>query len=246
MAEATVFICGGPRNGKPLARTFGAAALDYGYAVEVSDAASHTRTLVSSGDADSGLRIEIVDAETGRACLTGEIGEIWVSGESIGSGYWNKQALTERDLRALLGGDASFFRTGDAGFIHDGDLYVVGRLQDKLVLEDGRVLYPQDVEADVDASHPALRRNGAAAFMVDDAIVVVAEVERQALGKIDTDDVISTIRQLVCDAHSIEILYVALLKPGAIPRTSSGKTQHYFCRELYLSSTFEPIASSSS
>jgi len=246
MAEATVFVCGGPRKGKPLSHTFGGIVLDHGYAVEDSDAVSHKRTLVSSGSVDTSLRVEIVHPDAGTICQTGEIGEIWVSGGSIGKGYWNNEELTDRDLRAKIDGAGSFFRTGDAGFIHDGDLYVVGRLKDKLELEDGRILYPQDVEASVEASDPVLRRNGVAVIAVDGNVIVLAEVERQAIGKVDTAVVIDTIRHSVRIEHDLDITDVTLLKPGAIPRTSSGKMQRYLCRELYRFSTFEPIGSSKS
>jgi len=246
MAEATVFVCGGPRIDKPLACTFDADALDHGHAVEASNATTRACHLVSSGSVEGGLQVKIVDPETSTVFPPGEIGEIWVSGDSNGKEYWNKAELTHRDLRAQLAGDASFFRTGDAGFIYDGDLYVVGRLNDRINTLDGRTLYPQDIEATVETANPTLRRNGSAVFTVDGSTIVLAEVERQAIGKVDTAVVIDTIRHSVRNEHDLDIADVLLLKPGAIPRTSSGKIQRYLCRELYRFSTFEPIGSSKS
>ena len=230
MAEATVFACGGPRGDLPLARSFDVDALELGRAVETAAG----RQLVPVSIGDGALRIEIVDIDTGTPLVDGHIGEIWLAGDSVAGGYWNDTKATERDLRQHIGADGPLFRTGDLGFVQSGELFVIGRISDLIVIGD-RTLSPRDIEATAEASEPSLRVDGAAAFMVDDGIVVLCEVERQSLGKIDTAAVIEAIRAGIAREHRVEPTSVVLLKPGAIPKTSSGKTQRFACRELFVS-----------
>ncbi|MEW6737025.1 MAG: beta-ketoacyl synthase N-terminal-like domain-containing protein, partial [Acidobacteriota bacterium] len=128
-------------------------------------------------------KIVIVDPETLSGCEPDLIGEIWVSGPSVAQGYWNRPEDTASTFHAYLAetGEGPFLRTGDLGFLRDGELFVTGRLKD-LIIIDGRNHYPQDIELTVEKSHPALRPACSAAFSVDidgqERLFVVVEVER--------------------------------------------------------------------
>ena len=242
MAEATVFVCGGPRGDQPLWRSFDADALELGHAVEPSGEGSRVRHIVPMSDGEGALRVEIVDVSTGTPLSAGNIGEIWVQGGSVAREYWNNETATEHYLRAHLGGNGPFFRTGDLGFVLSGELSVVGRIADQILI-GSRSLSARDIEAAAEASDLSLRPNGAAAFVVDTGkVVVLCEVDRQSLGKIDTAAVIDAIRSRVAWEHQVNLWSVVLLKPGAIPKTSSGKTQRFACRDLFVNGGLEPVA----
>ena len=124
--------------------------------------------MVSCGLALGGQRVEIVDPETLIPCPPDRPGEIWVSGPSVAQGYWQaarRYGSTRFGARPPAG-DGPFMRTGDLGFLHDGELYITGRIKDLIILR-GRNLYPQDIEQTAEASHPALRNGCGAAFAVE-------------------------------------------------------------------------------
>ena len=160
--------------------------------------------------------------------------------------------------RLTESGDGPFLRTGDLGFLHDGELFVTGRLKDLIIIR-GRNYYPQDIEHTVEKSHPALRAGGCAAFSVqleaEMRLVVMAEVdprpipdrsdgelkvggERAQVPEQQDRSVTSIIRQAVSDAHDVLVFKVVLLKRGNIPKTSSGKIQRHLCMARYLSGEF--------
>ena len=147
-----------------------------------SPAERSARTLVGCGRSEVGTRIAIVDPETRTECGAGRVGEIWVAGASVAQGYWGRTRETEETFAAHLGdtGEGPFLRTGDLGFIRDGALFVTGRLKDMIIVR-GLNHYPQDIEATVERSHPALRAGCGAAFPVDvngeERLVVVQELE---------------------------------------------------------------------
>ncbi len=117
----------------------------------------------------------------------GRVGEIWVAGPSVAPGYWDRPEESRRIMGASLPGhdERAFLRSGDLGFLRDGELFVTGRIKD-LIIVRGRNVYPQDVEWTVERSHPALRTGGAAAFAVEVAgeerLAIVLETERAGSG----------------------------------------------------------------
>jgi acyl-CoA synthetase (AMP-forming)/AMP-acid ligase II len=132
-----------------------------------------------------------------------------------------------------------FLRTGDLGFVQDGELYVTGRLKDLIVIH-GRNHYPQDIESTVQAVHPGLRPEAGAAFEIEKGgqprLVVVQEVERRCR-QLDPAKVVGDIRQAVAEQHELQVHDVQLLEPGSLPRTSSGKIQRHACRQGYEQQT---------
>ena len=182
---------------------------------------------------------------------SGQVGEIWVSGPHIARGYWNHAEETERTFQAFLPdtGEGPFLRTGDLGFTHDGELFVSGRLRDLIIIE-GRNHYPQDLEETAECSHPAIRSGCCAAFSIDvestERLVIVAELDRAHrsgerarvaepnIADIGRDAITRAVRRAVSERHDLETHSVCLVKPGSIPKTSSGKLRRFACRTAFL------------
>ena len=247
LAESTLLVTAGARLSPPVIRSWLADALASGRAREASPDAdpASVRVLVGCGQSSSDQRITIVDPETLGERGAREIGEIWVSSPSVAHGYWNQPEETERAFRARLpgGDDTDFLRTGDLGFLDEGELFVTGRLKD-LIIIDGRNHYPQDVEQTAEAADPGIRPGSCAAFAIDagteDRLIIVAETQR-ASDPGGADGVSLAIRRAVADVHGVEVHAVRLLKPGGVPRTSSGKLRRLACRDAYLTGTLDAV-----
>jgi amino acid adenylation domain-containing protein len=236
LAEATLMVAAG----RETTLDVDATALEAGEIAE-RDGSSKPRRLVGSGRVADGHRVVISDPATLAELPGNRVGEIWVEGPSVASGYWNAEA--ETTFQANLGSsEGSILRTGDLGFIAGGSLYVVGRLKDLVVIR-GRNVHPQDVEATVAASHGSLRPDGGAAFSVEvegeERLVVVHELERRGSAG---DEVLTAIRQAVALEHGIELHAIALIRPMTLPRTSSGKPRRGETRRAFLEGTLEPVA----
>lgn len=200
------------------------------------------REVVSCGPSGAGERVLIVDPKTRRRCSEGIEGEIWVAGPHVAQGYWKRPAETLKTFKACLSDtrDGPFLRTGDLGFLIDGELYVTGRLKELIILH-GKNHYPQDIEATVATSHPLLRRDCGAAFSVEvtgrEELVVLQEVKRQTpLEK--SFEIKCAIRQALAEDRAIKPYSVVLLKPNTIPKTSSGKIMRTACRADFLRNSF--------
>ena len=196
--------------------------------------------LVGSGEPNQGIAISIVDPNTGLRCPGGRVGEIHVSGPNVTSGYWNNAAET-RAVFAVKG-DASYLRTGDLGFIHDGQLFVTGRLKDMMVVR-GRNVYPEDVEWAVEGCHNALRRGGVAAFELTGKLVVVQEMHK-GLGVKAAEDIVGAIRHAVAEATGILVGIVVVVSSHEVPKTSSGKVRRSACREAYVDGELDIVVES--
>ncbi len=203
--------------------------------------------LVGSGKVLPNTQVEIVHPETLTRCPVDEIGEIWVSSPSVAQGYWQRRDATKQTFQAYLAdtGEGPFLRTGDLGFIKNGELFVTGRLKDLIIIR-GQNYYPQDIEGTVEKSHPALRANCSAAFSVEiegeEQLVIAAELERGANKNLDIDEVFRNIRSSVAEHHELPVYGVVLLKTGSIPKTSSGKIQRHACRAGFLEGSLDSIA----
>jgi acyl-CoA synthetase (AMP-forming)/AMP-acid ligase II len=194
------------------------------------------RRLVASGVAMLHRRIEIVDPVSCRRLPEGEVGEIWVSGPDVASGYWNRADESERTFKARLadGDKDRFLRTRDLGAIYGGHLFVTGRLKDLIIIA-GRNHYPQDIEATVEEADPAIRRGCCVAFGTEreglEALVVVAEVRADACDRgIDLEKLGSVVRSAVAHDHQIAVGDIGLVLPNSVPKTSSGKLRRAACR----------------
>ncbi|MGF1495533.1 MAG: alpha/beta fold hydrolase [Elainellaceae cyanobacterium] len=246
MAEATLFVTGGDRTLPPTQLTLDAAALEQNQIAIADPSDAHARTLVSCGASHPSQQVAIVNPETLRRCGENEVGEIWITGESVTQGYWNRSRLTQENFRACLadGGDEEFLRSGDLGFLRDGELFVTGRLKDLIIIR-GLNHYPQDVELTVEQCHPALRLGNGAAVSVEvdgeERLVIAHEIKRSALRRLQVAEVVNAIRQAVGEHHTLQPYAILLLKTGSIPKTSSGKIQRHACRERFLAGTLEVV-----
>ncbi|MGL5795069.1 MAG: AMP-binding protein, partial [Waterburya sp.] len=283
MAEATLLVSGGDRTGRLgdnetgrlggneigyKTKAVDRLALAENRIVEVSREEAESQVLVGCGKSIPGQEVVIVNPKSLTLCENNCVGEIWVHGDSVAKGYWNRQEETEKTFQACFSQESPrrlvspspslpvshnhtfiqqppFLRTGDLGFLDDlGELFVTGRLKDLIVIR-GRNLYPQDVELTAEKSHDALRLGSNAAFSVEigneERLVVVQELEFRA--KPNLESVIKTIRQAVTEVHEIEVYGVVLIKPGSIAKTSSGKIQRRETRNQFLAGTLNIVAS---
>ena len=240
MAEATLIISGGQVEAEPNLIHLDKDALERGWARELPSDHPRAHPLVCCGREGSGQRIRIVDPATRALCEAGRVGEIWVSGGSICQGYLNQPELSEEVYRArLLPDDGySYARSGDLGYLHhNGDLFITGRLKDTLIIR-GRNHYPQDIEYLVEQCHPALATAGGAAFSIEIAgeerVVVAHEVTRAQALRYDMAEIVNAVRQALAESSELALHGFVLLKPGRVPKTSSGKIQRRAAREAYL------------
>ena len=245
LAEATLLVTGGPVGSGMRAVRVDPDALAADQFVLASEGG---RMLASSGGLLAGMEVRIADGDSLELLPDGEIGEIFVAGDSVAAGYWNNAEATEQSFGLhIKGAGGSFMRTGDLGFLLDGQLWVTGRRKD-LIIIDGSNHYPQDIEDTVASSHPAVRANGCAAFQYEDGrLGLVVEVDgryRVTADSVPPDDdgravdsieLTRIIRQSVSAAHNLRIEQVHLVRPRTIPLTSSGKIQRNTCRTLSVS-----------
>lgn len=263
LAEATLLVSGGSLRDE-MFRTIQVPAFEQNRVVEACAQDQNVRTLVGSGHALHDTKIVIAHPESLTTCAPDEVGEIWVSGPSVTQGYWNRAEDTERACRAYLKdtGEGPFLRTGDLGFMKDGELFVTGRLKD-LIIISGRKLYPQDIELTVEQCHPALRPACCAAFSVDgtgeERLIIAVEVDpryqpaarkptdgearSQSNGRLplDVEAVVRAIRRAVAEEHDVRVHTVVLLRAGRVPKTTSGKVQRHACQASFLKRTLERL-----
>ncbi len=248
LAEATLFVTGGAPEEPFRVYAVDPAALEE-HRVAPPAARGAERDLVSCGRsaADPEQRLEIVDPETGAPCPPDRIGEVWIAGPGVAAGYWNRPEETAGSFGARLAPPADagdrFLRTGDLGFLADGELFVTGRLKDLIILR-GRNLYPQDVELTAERSHPALRPGCGAAFGVEregeERLVVVQEVE--GVDAAELAAAAEAIRRAVAEEHEAALDDVVLVRRNTVPKTSSGKIQRRACRAAYLAGALSSLA----
>lgn len=241
MAETTLFISGGTKTKAPVMKYLDAEALAENRIVFGGE---KSKAVVSCGWGWLGDEIVIVEPESLTRRSEGEVGEIWVSGAGVGKGYWHQPEETEQTFNAFVADQGPFLRTGDLGFLQDGELFITGRIKDVMILW-GKYSYPQDIELTVERCHPALRSGCGAAFSVeaedDERLIIVQEVERNFLRNLNLEEVVGAIRQAVAEEHIVEVYAISLLKTGSIAKTTSGKIQRRLCRSQFLEGTLNSV-----
>lgn len=233
LAEATLFVSGGKASAPIVVDAFSADALEDGRAVPAVDGRSHD--LVGVGNVWHDQDIAIVDPETGADLGTDRVGEIWLSGPSMAEAYLH-DATPGPFGASIPGREGSWLRTGDLGFVSDGELFITGRLKDVIIIA-GRNHAAEDVEHAADSSHPGVRPGRAAAFAQTvegrEVATVVAELDRSMGDGADLAPVADAVRSNVVAHHDLALHAVVLVPTDAIPKTSSGKIQRSACRDLY-------------
>lgn len=240
LAEATLYVATHEPGSAPTVTTFDSEKLTAGMAKRTTAGTA----LVSYGTPASPA-VRIVDPDTRHEAPASTIGEIWVHGDNVCAGYWNKQQETEHTFGGVIEGPTGdaprdrWLRTGDLGFIDEGELFIMGRIKDLLIVR-GRNHYPDDIEATVSA----VSGGRVAAISVEDGtteqLVAIVEVKTPAGSPADTansadrldrvkDDITSAISQV----HGLSAADLVLVSRGAIPITTSGKVRRQACAEQY-------------
>jgi acyl-CoA synthetase (AMP-forming)/AMP-acid ligase II/alkylation response protein AidB-like acyl-CoA dehydrogenase len=249
LAEATLMVsCCSPSR-DPKISYFVAEALINNKVVDALPGDTLVRSMTSCGPLVPETKVVIVNPDTLKQCTPDEVGEIWVSSVSVAQGYWQRKTATQETFQAYVAdtGEGPFLRTGDLGFIKEGELYISSRLKD-LIIIGGTNHYPQDLEWTVEQSHPALRPNSSAAFSIqvdgEEKLVIAQELERRSIQKSeDIEEIFNAIRKIITKEHELAVYAVLLLPRGSLPKTASGKIQRSICWKQFQQGTLEVIAS---
>jgi len=239
LAEATLIVTGGFKQAPPVVKSLQIEGLEKNEVIETEPGADNSREIVSSGGNLLDQQIVIAEPETFDSLGDNRVGEIWVSGPSVAGGYWKRDDLTQEIFRARLSdGRGPFLRTGDLGFLRDGELFVTGRLKDLLIFR-GVNHYPQDIEHTLQSAHEDVAHCAGAAIQVgeegSERLVLVQETVRRR--DLDFASIIDAIRKKVAGTHELPVEAIVLIKTRSIPKTSSGKIQRHACRDGYLAGT---------
>jgi acyl-CoA synthetase (AMP-forming)/AMP-acid ligase II len=245
LAESTLYVTGGKALAGPKVVWLDRSKLEAGIAARVKASHEDAKAVVGCGHAPAEHKVMIMDPKSRLACADGRVGEVWVSGPSVAAGYWNRPEENEKTFCARMAGteEGPFLRTGDLGFMTAGELFVTGRIKDVIII-NGRNLYPQDLEVAAQESHPGLQPFGGVAFSVEhegqERLVIAQEVQREFL-RADSAEMITAIRQAIVRDYDVQAYAIALLKPGQVPRTSSGKVRRSLCRTSLMARTLETV-----
>lgn len=230
MAEATLFVSGRDRAEPVTSQSLGKEALSHG-TIRITD--EDATPIVSCGVVAPGHEVLIVDPLTRRPAPPDRIGELWVRGPGVTTGYFGKPELTAATFaarRADRPHGPDYLRTGDLGFLRDGELYLTGRIKD-LIIVAGQNHYPHDVELTVRQAFPGARQVAAFGVSQDGADELVIVVETRPIE--DCAAPREAITSAVAAAHGIRPLDVRFGPPGAVSVTTSGKVRRSATRDAY-------------
>ncbi|MEN0067981.1 MAG: AMP-binding protein [Myxococcota bacterium] len=209
--------------------------------IQVSSHEASAIEVASTGSTVGDTVVRIVDPQTKAPQGPGQVGEVWVSGRTVAQGYEGEPDATKATFEAYMAdGTGPFLRTGDLGFLHEGELYLSGRLKDLVILR-GENHHPEDLEWTAEHAHAAIRPHGTAAFAVPgpqgEALALVAEVTPE---QSPPEVIIAALRKALA-AHGVAAEALVLVAPRAVPKTSSGKIQRSRARDLYLSGALPTV-----
>ncbi|RMQ90948.1 hypothetical protein ALP97_04614 [Pseudomonas salomonii] len=238
LAEATLFVAGGSRGQGIPALRVDEQALAANRAEPGQGSA-----IMSCGTSQPEHAVLIVDPHTLTELPDNRVGELWAAGPSIAHGYWRNPEASAKTFVQHAG--RTWLRTGDLGFIRDGEVYITGRLKDLLIVR-GHNLYPQDIEQTVEREVEVVRKGRVAAFAVNhqglEGIGIAAEISRSVQKILPPEALIKAIRQAVAEAYQEAPSVVVLLNPGALPKTSSGKVQRSACALRHADGSLDSYA----
>ncbi|MBX9917697.1 MAG: amino acid adenylation domain-containing protein [Nitrosomonas sp.] len=239
LAEATLFVAGGARGEGMKAQEFSPELLAQGKA----ERAKQGVPVVACGFPASSHAVRIVDPETGAASPDDHVGEIWTGGDSLAQGYWQRPQET---AAAFVQHDGlRWLRTGDLGFVHARQLYIMGRLKDLIIIR-GQNIYPQDIELMIEDEVEAVRKGRVAVFSVEseegEGIGVAAEISRNMQKLVSAETLVQVLAEAVSASCHESLSVAVLLNPGALPKTSSGKLQRAACRQGWIDRSLDAYA----
>ena len=232
LAEGTLFVSGGPAIQGP-------RLLPPPQGLQAGEGAAQAWT--GCGQV-LGQDLRVVDPETRQEVAPGQAGEIWLKGASVAQGYWQQPQETAEVFGARLAdGSGPYLRTGDLGYVMQGQVVLCGRLKDLIILR-GSNHFPQDLEASVQALSPDFRAGCGAAFSVEqdgeEALVIVQELQRHPQQSLER--LAQGIRQALAQGHGVSPVAIALVAPASVPKTSSGKIRRRACRQAFLDGSLQP------
>jgi acyl-CoA synthetase (AMP-forming)/AMP-acid ligase II len=244
LAEATLIVTSSDKEKEPAMLEVDERALEDGR-VEAREGEGPAKTLVGSGTPFDGNELLVADSD-GRRCEDGRVGEIWFAGPGVAQGYWRDPEETAQFFGARLEGepDKSYLRTGDLGAIVDGELFVVGRIKE-LIIVNGRNIYPHDIEFSAEAASPLLRGHCSAAFEqeVDGEIRIAILMEADLPEKDeDYEEIMVAVRKRVARDLDLPLYWIGLCARGAVPKTTSGKIQRRLCKAMVAEDDVELLA----
>ena len=261
LAEATLLVSGtSPNEEEPARLSLDFDTLNNGCVEPAAADDLNAKHLVSCGCPAPGIEIAVWDSAANRTADPGTIGEVWVKGGCVASGYWGRDEQTRATFQNRISNadEGQYLATGDLGFIKDGELFVTGRMKDLIIIR-GRNIYPQDVESVVARMLSFVELNSCAAFSHEENgiehLAVVAEADRALVRKArsltDGTDIAATVnelagmvdqvRQAVADEFEVGLYAITFVRPGSFPRTSSGKVQRQACRMGLRDTTLDVV-----
>jgi acyl-CoA synthetase (AMP-forming)/AMP-acid ligase II/acyl carrier protein len=252
LAEHSVFVCSGGKQRLSVLKR----EMEVDGCVVLSEKDANVATvsrLVGCGyPARQGVTVKIVNTDSSEPVADDLVGEIWIHSPSKAAGYFHKPKETKEDFHALLAGnqdEKEYLRTGDLGFLHEGELFICGRLKD-LIIVGGRNYYPQDIEATAEASSHLVRLGCSAAFTIDtthqggEEVALVMELKEVPYPKeVETVclSLANKIRSDINREHSLGVTEIVFLQPRTVPKTSSGKIARAWCRKGFVAGTLKVI-----
>ena len=246
LAEATVKVSSKTPGDKVSYCFLNSNELEKNKLVFVPETDPNAYPSIGCGWSAIGADVRVVNPATGRLCPPDEVGELWLQSDSVAQGYWNRPDVSRETFEARLAdtGEGPFMRTGDMGFIHDGQIHIAGRIKDMVIIQ-GRNYYPQDIELTMEKCHPALRPSCGAAFAIDDGgaehLIVVHEVRREFRKMENFKEVADAIRMAVAKNHGLRVHAAVLITPSSIHKTTSGKIQRSAVREAFQGNSLEVL-----
>ncbi|WP_458130034.1 condensation domain-containing protein [Pseudomonas sp. Z2-11] len=246
-AEATLCVSATPADALPVVLRLDKAVLETGrVALAAADAAAVE--FVACGYPQALHSIAIVDPQTFERCAADRIGEVWLQGPSNAESYWNNPEATREAFTAqIVGSSDHYLRSGDLGFMHEGQVVICGRLKDLLIL-NGRNLYPHDIEFAITDAEPGIRTGRIAAFSEMDPVlgreklVIVAEPQRKFVDPAHHPALFASMQNAVREAADCGIDQIVLVQAGTIPMTTSGKIARQGARKQLAAGTLSIIA----
>jgi acyl-CoA synthetase (AMP-forming)/AMP-acid ligase II/acyl carrier protein len=245
LAEGTLIVTGGKLQESPVYLRCDKEALKVDRIQPVEPEDPTATFLVGSGTAFDRQKVRVVDPEDRIELGDNEIGEIWVSGPSIAHGYWHNPDATQETFQAQIrnSDESPYMRTGDLGFIRDGNLFITGRIKDLIIIR-GQNYIPSDVEYTAESSHANLRKGCSAAFSLqsdgEEKLAVVCEI-RKKVKKAELKDIAAGILRNITESHGINAARLALIKTRTIPKTTSGKIRRKMCKMAMLNNKLEVV-----
>ncbi len=219
LAEAILILSSSPEDEDPVVVQLEAEALEEHRIVEAGQGPDRTEPWSAAAGSSPRRGWSSSIPDTRQRCAADEVGEIWVDDPAVTEGYWGRPEETQRTFRATIAdtGEGPFLRTGDLGFLRDGQIFVVGRIKDLIIIR-GTNHHPQDIEWTVQAAHPALRPENGAAFSVlfdgEEKLVIAQEVELEHAAVLRADEIARVVRGAVAESHDLNVFAVLLLEKG--------------------------------